>query len=174
MHVDRRQQERAFTLIEALLAAVILAIAIGAIIMPFTVAMRTQVLEAQQTLAVSLAEELMEEILVRPFEEPADGDEAPEPPAAFGPDLGEGSRADYSAIDDYEGYTEAAGAITGPDGEVLDDPAAHGLSRHVTVAYVYVTGQDPTDGPTFLCVVVEVRHESEPVVTLTRLIHWLN
>jgi len=174
MHADRRQHERAFTLMEALLAAVILAIAIGAVIMPFTVAMRTQVLEARQTQAVSLAEALMEEVLLRPFEEPGDGNEDPEPVGCFGPDLGESSRADFSAIDDFHGYTDLAGTITGPDGKVIDDPAAEGLSRHVTVQYVYVTGQDPAEDPTFLRVVVEVRHESEPLVTLTRLVHWLN
>jgi len=174
MRASRRQRGGAFTLLEALLAAVILVIAVTAVVMPFTVGMRTQMVEARQTLAVPLAEELMEEVLLRPFEEPYDGDEQAEPPAAFGPEAEETSRDQFSAIDDYHGYTDPPGTITDPGGSVIDDPAAEGLSRHVTVAYVYVTGQDPGDPPTFMRVVVEVRHESEPLVTLTRLVHWLN
>ena len=174
MRTSREQRDRAFTLLEALLAAVVLAIAITAVVMPFTIGMRTQMIEARQSLAVPLAEELMEEILLKPFEEPDDGDDQAEPPAAFGPDAGEVSRDHFSAIDDYHGYTDPPGTIADPSGDVIEGTAAAGLSRQVTVAYVHVTGQDPGDPPTFMRVVVEVRHESEPLVTLTRLIHWLN
>ncbi|HUT02046.1 MAG TPA: hypothetical protein VM031_06300 [Phycisphaerae bacterium] len=174
MRASRRQDGKAFTLLEALLAATVLTIAITAVVLPFTAGMRTQVFESRQTLAVSLAEELMEEILAKPFEEPGDGDEEPELPAAFGPEPGESSRENFSAIDDYHGYTEAAGTITDPAGDVLEAAAAEGLSRHVQVTYVYVTGQTPGDEPTFLRVTVEVRYRSEPMVTLTRLVHWVN
>ena len=170
----RRKLSRAFTLLEALLAASVLAITVMAITMPFTAGMRTQAAEARQTVAVSLAEELMEEVLQKPFEEPDDGDEAPEDGADFGPDVGESTRSDYSAIDDYHGYVESAGAIQDPEGELMDDPASAGLSRHVTVTYVYVSGQDPAGDPSFLRVIVEVRCLDEPLVTLTRLVHWLN
>jgi MSHA pilin protein MshD len=174
MRTSREQRERAFTLLEALLAAVVLAIAITAVVMPFTIGMRTQMVEARQSLAVPLAEELMEEILLKPFEEPDDGDDQAEPPTAFGPDAGEVSRDRFSAIDDYHGYTDPPGTITDPAGDAIGGAAAAGLSRHVTVAYVYVTGQDPGGPPTFMRVVVQVRHESEPLITLTRLIHWLS
>ncbi|HUS91850.1 MAG TPA: type II secretion system protein [Phycisphaerae bacterium] len=172
-----RQQHggrRAFTLLEALLAATVLAIAITAVMLPFTAGLRTEAVEARQTLAVSLAEELIEEVLSRPFEEPGDGDDDPEPAAAFGPDPGETTRDTFSAIDDYHGYAEPAGAIRDPEGKLVDDPAAVGLSRHVTVAYVYVSGQDSGGDPSFMRVVVEVRHLGEPLVTLTRLVQWLN
>jgi len=174
MTTTGRQHLRAFTLLEALLAAAILAIAITAVTLPFTAGMRCQTIEARQTLGVSLAEELMEEILRRPFEEPGDGDDDPESVADFGPDAGESSRSDYTALDDYHGYTEAAGSILDPEGQVVDDPAAVGVSRRVTVSYVYVTGQDPGDEPSFMRVVVEVRYLDEPLVTLARLVHWLN
>jgi len=156
------------------MASVILAIAVTAAVMPFMCGARSQDVESRQTLAVSLAQDLMEEILTKPFEEPADGDQLPEPESRFGPDAGESSRSSYSAIDDYHGYTELAGHIVDPAGQVITDAAAAGLSRHVTVSYVYVTGQDVTESPSFMRVVVEVRHNGLPAVTLTRLIHWVN
>jgi hypothetical protein len=142
--------------------------------MPFTVALRTQMIETRQTLAVGLAEELLEEILLKPFEEPDDGDEAAEPVENFGPELGESDRSQYTAIDDFHGYEEAAGTIRDLAGDVVNDPAAAGLSRHVTVEYVDVAGQPAEEGPCFLRVIVEVRYLGEAVVTLTRLVHWLN
>jgi hypothetical protein len=166
-----RQSRAAFTLIEALMASVILAMAVAAALMPFTCGARSQDVEGRQSLAVSLAKDLMEEILIRPFVEP--GDTVPEPQSRFGPDAGETLRSSYSAIDDYHGYTELAGQIVDPAGQVIADAAATGLSRHVTVSYVYVTGQDVTGPPSFMSVAVEVRYNGLPAVTLTRLIHWL-
>lgn len=161
-------------MLEALLAASILAIAVVAIALPFTAGLRTQALEARQTLGVSLAETLMEEILARPFEEPEDGDEVAEPVEDFGPDVGESNRLQYSAIDDYHGCTEPEGSIVDSQGADVDDEAAAGLSRHVTVEYVDVAGQVPGGAPCFLRVTVEVRYLGDPLVTLTRLVHWLN
>lgn len=155
------------------MASAILAIAVAAAIMPFTCGARSQDVESRQTLAVSLAQDLMEEILLKPFEEPGDGDQLPEPESRFGPDAGEASRSSYSAIDDYHGYTELSGQILGPSGQVITDAAAAGLSRHVTVSYVYVTGQVVTDPPSFMRVAVEIRYNGQPIVKMTRLVHWL-
>ena len=173
MRTTGRQRGKAFTLFEALLASAILAMAVTAVMMPFTAGMRSQIVDARQTLATSLAGELMEDILRRPFEEPDDGDEAPESVFAFGPDAGEDTRDDFSAIDDFSGYDEPAGAVLDPSGAVVSDPAAMGLSRHASVAYVFVSGQDPAGEPSFMRVTVEVRYEGEPVVTLTRLVYWV-
>lgn len=170
----RTAPTKAFTLIESLTASVVLSIAVLAVLLPFSAGARSQLFEARQTLAVQLAEELMEEILQRSFEEPDDDDEAIEPAGAFGPELGETSRADFDAVDDYHGLVEPAGAIVGPDGAVVTDPLADGLSRHVYVTYVYVYGQDAGDDPSVMRVVVEIRHDGEPLITLTRLVHWLD
>jgi len=174
MNATTKQPRAGFTLIEALMASVILAIAVSAAIVPFTCGARSQDVDSRQTIAASLAQDLMEEILTKPFEEPSDGDELPEPESRFGPDAGETLRSSYSAIDDYHGYTELAGHVVDPAGHVITDAAAAGLSRHVTVSYVYVTGQDVTESPSFMRVVVEVCYNGEPAVTLTRLVHWLS
>ena len=169
-----RHGGRGFTLIEAMLAAAILVIAVTAIVLPFASGARCQAVDARQTLAVSLAEELLEEVLSKPFEEPGDGDDEPEDAANFGPDAGESARGDFTAVDDYHGYTEPAGSIVDPFGDPVDQPAAAGLSRHVTVAYVYVGGQDLAEAPSFMRIVVEVQYQGSPLITLTRLVHWLN
>jgi len=171
MKNTERKARRAFTLIEALMASAILALAVSAAVLPFTCGMRNQDIETRQTLAVSLAEDLMEEIILKPFEEPGDGDEVPEPEFRFGPEGGESSKSSFSAIDDYDGYTDPAGQVIDPAGQVITDPAVAGISRHVTVSYVYVPGQDVTKPPNFFRVVVEVRYNGQPVVMLARLVH---
>jgi hypothetical protein len=155
------------------MASVILAIAVAGAVMPFTCGARIQDVESRQSLSVGLAQDLMEEILLKPFEEPADGDEVPELESRFGPDAGESSRSSYSAIDDYNGYTELSGHVPDPCGQVITDAVAAGLSRHVTVSYVYVTGQDVTEQPSFMRVTVEVQYNGLPIVTLARLVHWI-
>jgi len=161
-----RNPDGGFTLLEALLAAVILAMAITAITMPFTAGAQSQLEDARRTLAVNLAQEMMEEILAKPFADPQ-GASAP------GPETGELSRALFDNIDDYHGYEEPAGAVADPYGQVINDPEAVWLSRHVTATYVYVSGQDVSAEPTFLRVQVEVRYKAQPVVNLTRLVYRL-
>ncbi|MFB3891501.1 MAG: hypothetical protein ACE15C_05700 [Phycisphaerae bacterium] len=152
----------AFTLVEALVAAVILAMAVTAIILPFTSALQSQATDAKRTLAVSLAQEMMEEVIAKPFSDSA-GVKTP------GFEAGE-NRWNCNCIDDYDGYTEEDGQIRSFDGQVLSDPEAAGLSRHVACAYVYVSGQDTGQPSTFIRVTVEVRYKGQPLVTLSRLV----
>ena len=156
----------AFTLAEVLLAAVVLAIAVTAVTMPFASAARNEQADARGTLAVGLAQEMAEEILARPFGDP-DGASQP------GPESGEDTRDLFDNIDDYDGYSEPAGQIATPDGVQMAGPAAVGLSRHVSVTYVYVSGQDTGESPTFARVTVEVRFDGETIATVTRLAYWL-
>lgn len=164
---------KAFTLIEALLAAVVLAVAVSALVVPFAAGVRMQQVETRRSLAASVAEQMMEEILHRAFEEPDDADNEPEDEADFGPESDERERRDFDAIDDYDGYTEAPGTLTDAGGALITDPGIEGLSRHVGADYVYVAGQDTSRDVPLLRVTVEVRHEGRPIITLTRLVHWL-
>ncbi len=158
--------EHGFTLIEALLAIVVLAMAITAITMPFTVGAQNEQEDARRTLALSLAQEMMEEILAQPFEDPH-GSSNP------GPEAGESSRALFDNIDDYDGYVETDGNISDIDGEKMDDQTADGMSRHSSAEYVYVSGQDTSDDPTFIRVMVEIQYRGKPMVVLTRLVYSL-
>jgi len=166
MFPTRKHHRRGFTLLEALLAAVILATSITAVTMPMTIVTVNDADESRQALATSLVHELMEEILARPFYDPQ-GTSGP------GPEVGETHRGLFDNVDDYHGYTEAPGEITTMDGVVVDGVPATGLSRQVLATYVYVSGQDTGDSPTFIRVSVTVKHGSRVLVSVTRLVYAL-
>lgn len=160
-HVNR-QLVGGFTLAESLLASTILAMTVCAITLPFTAGARNQQVNGRRTTAVTLASELMEEILSKPFNDP-DGSSDP------GPEVGETDRSDYDNIDDYDGYAEQAGSLSSASGSTLSDSSATGLSRLVSAEYVYIDGQDADDDPTFIRVTVEILYDGSHVTSLTRL-----
>lgn len=151
-------RKKGLTLIEALLAAVVLSMAITAVTMPFTAGAQASAEDARATLAVNLAQDLMEEILAQPFRDPD------------GSNDGETSRTAWDDIIDYNGYVEAEGNIRSMGTELVTDPAATGLSRAVTVTDMYVDGRSD-ELAAFLNVTVEVRCRDRPLETLTRLVY---
>ena len=166
MFHPHNERGRGFTLIEALMASAVLAMAITAITMPFAAGAKNEQVDARQTLAVGLAQEMMEEILSKPFDDP---NETSTP----GPEATETSRRRFYNVDDYNGYSEASGAIEDINGIVITDGAAAGLSRDVSAEYFYVTGQDMGKKSTFVRVTTAVRHNGNPLVTVTRLVYDL-
>ena len=152
-------RQRGLTLLESLLAAVVLAMAVAAVIMPFTAGAQATAEDARRTLAVNVAQDLMEEILTKPFHDP-DGTE-----------VGETGRSSWDDVADYDGYSEQEGAITSFDGGTVDDPAALGLTRQATVEGVYLSGQDALEPPTFYRVCVYVRYHDHAIVNLARLVY---
>jgi len=164
MNRPRTECGRAFTLAESLLAAAVLVTAISAVVLPFAAGARSEQVDARMTLAVCLAQEMMEEILSKPFNDP-DGASLP------GPETGESKRSRFDNIDDYHGYYEGPGQIADSMRKVVTTPSAEGLSRSVTAQYVYVSGQDVTDPPDFIRVTVTIRHRGVELVKLTRLVY---
>jgi len=156
------KHNQGFTLAEALLAAVVLATTITAITMPFTAGAQNEQVEARRAMAMSLAHELMEEILAKPFHD-AGRTFVP------GPGPGETTRWDFTNMDAYDGYYEAPGQIKALDGQLVTDPAAYGLSREVSAAYVYVSGQDTSEDPTFIRITVTVKFGELSLISLERL-----
>ena len=151
-----------FTVTEALLAVSLLAMAVTAITVPFTAVAHNEAEDARRCLAGLLATEMMEDVLAKPFDDP-DG------PSSPGPEAGETARSDFDNVDDYDGYSESSGAVASMSGAVMDDPGATGLSRHVDVDYVYVSGQDTDGAATFARVTVRVDYEGDEVLTVARL-----
>jgi len=147
------------TLLETLLAAVVLSMAVGAILMPFSAGARCAEHDARLSVAVSLAEDLMEEILAKAFRDPGGGQKK------------EIGREDWDDLDDYDGFEEPAGTLASFDGAAVAEPVATGMSRHATVEDVYVSGQDTRQPATFRRVTVEVRYQDKPMVTLCRLVY---
>lgn len=168
MRVKRVTFRRGMTLTEALLASTLLAMGASAIVLPFTAAAQNEEVDARRTLAVHLAQEMIEEIVSKPFNDPQGGGDV-------GPESGETSRDLYDNIDDYHGYADgygqATGEIVGLAGQSISDPAARYLSRHVATTYVYVAGQDSSDDPSFIRIDVTVKHKSGEMLTLTRMVY---
>jgi Tfp pilus assembly protein PilV len=162
----RAWRARGFTLAEALLASSILLTGVLSLTVPFAAGTGNDQASAKQTLAVALAQEMMDEILTRRFYDS-------EPNAVLGPEPNETSRAMYDSYDDYNGYTEAAGNIQTFQGVACSDPLAADLSRSVSVAYVHVPGEDPNGPCTFVLVTVKVFRGANQVVSLPRLVYFV-
>jgi hypothetical protein len=165
MNRPRYESGAGFTLAESLLAAVILMAAISAIVLPFAVGARNEQVDARMCLAINLAQEMMEEILSKPFNDPQGTVSLP------GPEPGETRRDKYDNIDDYHGYVEPVRKIADATGAYINVPASEGLSRSVTAQYVYVSGQDVAQPATFIRVTVTVNFRDVPLITLARLVY---
>ena len=159
MSARGRKFRAGITLVESLLAATVLAMAVTAIIVPFSAGAQSAQEDARQTLAVGLAQGLMEEILAKGFSDPD------------GSDTDEGGRWDWDNMADYDALAEADGDIRSFDRQLVTDPGARGVTRRASVKSVYVSGQDTADASTFLRIVVEVEHRGVTVIKLTRLVY---
>ncbi len=124
-----------FTLIEALLASAVLAFVVAALTQAI-VAGQMQTYDAMHSgRAMALAEAMMEEILVLPYDDPGGG-------LVIGPDAGEVTRQDFDDIDDYHGFTEALGTLTDAEGNLYPS-LFQKFTRFVTVT------ADTVDIPAF-------------------------
>lgn len=157
--------DRGFSLIETLVAVSILGISVASISMLLFAGMRQNQVSDKYLLAANLAQNMMDEVLGKPFYDP-------DSPGNFtpGPDAGEGSRGRLDNIDDYDGLAEPAGGLLLPDEEVLDAAHLSAFSRNTAAEYVYLPGQDSSEDPTFILVVVQVFDESALTIELRRLI----
>ena len=150
-----------FTLVECLIAATILTVAVLAVSAAIGSA-QAQVhyaLKTQQ--AVRLAEALMGRILALPYNDP-DGVSSP------GPEAGESSVWKFDNMDDFDGYAESAGQIKDAAGNPF--PAEYQIfSRSVTVRYetVSVPGLGNIPG---LRATVTVRDPAGVTWTLSRFV----
>ena len=109
--MKRNTKHSGFTLIEATIAMLLLAMAAAGILLPFANAASVQAEGARQTLAANLASEMMEIVL---FYEPND------------------------ILLNYETYTENKGAMLDTKGAVLSDSIYTGFSRSVVSEAVTV------------------------------------
>ncbi len=100
----RRQNRKAFTLVEAMLAMVVLAIAASGVLLPFAAGASAQMEGARRTLATKLASDRLEEIV----------------------------STDYEDVITYAGQFEPEGFMTDANGNFLDDPIYSDFRRSVT------------------------------------------
>ena len=154
---------RGFTLAEALLAAAILSFSVAAIAQA-VVAGQMHTYEAlHQLRGMTLAEALMEEILAQPWDDPNDT-------SAPGPEADELNRTLLDNMDDYHGFTEAAGDVADAAGQVYGSKFTR-FARSATVAAatkaITELGGDDIDG---LSITVTVTDDRGMTWTLTRFV----
>lgn len=120
-------RENGFTLVESMIATVVLAIIVLSVSVAVTSGQKQmhEAMHAQR--AIGLAEELLESILALPYHDP-DGNSSP------GPEADELSVSDFDNADDFHGYSEQAGEVMDAAGVAY--PVEYQLfSREVTAQY---------------------------------------
>ncbi len=132
-------KNRAFTYIEVLLSVAILGFVLIPLLSQFYTGIQGNVTAELVTQSIDLADDLMEEIKSRRFDENISPDE-PVPPGVLGVDAGENpnDRSTFDDVDDYLGWQQSPPQAI--DGTVLADFSE--FSRSVTVEYVTVSGAD--------------------------------
>lgn len=116
-----------FSLIEVLFASAVLALVVAGLTQSVVSGQAHTYNALHEERALSLAEALMDEVLALPYADPG-GDTTP------GPDAGETSRDTFDALDDFDNYFEAAGALADPAGVAY--PQRHQVfERTVDAAY---------------------------------------
>ncbi len=147
----RAVPEAGFTLMEAMIAAVVLAVAVVAVSQAI-VAGQVQSHHARHIQrATMLAEEAIEWVLALPYDDPG-GATSP------GPESGETSRETFDNADDYHGFTQSAANLTDLAGEAY--PAAFdGFARTITCQYTSITpaGLDTVTGLLVTVTVTDAR-----------------
>ncbi|MCG2712903.1 MAG: type II secretion system GspH family protein [Candidatus Omnitrophica bacterium] len=132
-------KNRAFTYIEVLLSVTILGLVLIPLLSQFYTGFQGNVTAELVTQSIDLADEMMEEIKSRCFDENAFPDE-PVAPGALGVDPGETSndRTTFDDVDDYHNWQKSPPQAI--DGTVLTNFSE--FSRGVNVEYVTVSGAD--------------------------------
>ncbi len=144
--VHRDKGRRGFTLVEAMLAVVVLAIASAGVLLPFVSGATVRAEGIRRTLGADLASDLMEQIIKTPFGQIVAG---------------------------YSNYTELQGQVKDATGTVFTDPKYANFSRNVTCAYVAASPQSPPSDPatcSFILVTVRVDYSGKETATIRRLV----
>jgi prepilin-type N-terminal cleavage/methylation domain-containing protein len=139
----KRVNRRGFSLAEAMMATVVLAIAAAGVLLPFTSGAAARAEGTRRTLAARLAADLIEQIVGTPFDQ---------------------------IVASYNGYSEPEGSVKDVDGVVFTDSYYAKLSRAASCRYVYMPQESGSAQAKFILVTVTVYYNSREAATLNRLI----
>ncbi len=160
--LTRRRTAPGFSLIEASLSVVIVAVMFAAVIQTVAAARMSQYKTDGRSRGSALAHDLMAEILQQSYDEP-DG------PGPIGRDTFElaFSRAGFDDVDDYDGWIASPPQLK--DGTPLSLLAA--WSRTVEVRWIDSTNLSLTAGTetTAKRIIVTVKHNGVPMAQLTAI-----
>jgi len=159
-----------FTLAEALLASVVLAVAVLGISQLTGASSQESEALRQDSRAVALARELMEEVASKPFTDPSiTGSEEYHP----GPDTGEtSSRSTWDNVDDYDGFTDTVSSMKTAAGAQVVDPQKYPsekFTRSVKVEYRTTPSGSSAASGDFALVTVTVTTARGRPLQLTQL-----
>ncbi len=122
----RASHRAGMTVVESMIAVMILSMTTLAVTYA-VVAGHAHVANGEDNIrATHLCQDLMEEVLSLPYNDPQGA-------TGMGPDSGETGRSLYDNIDDYHGHSESAGNLTDPLGQSYPSGYA-GFTRSATVA----------------------------------------
>jgi len=122
-----RHHARGFTLVEVLFASAVLAFVVAGLTQTIVSGQAHTYNALHEGRALSLAEALMEEVLTLPYVD-GGGD------TTAGPEGDESTRDRFDGMDDFDGFTEPAGSLADPAGELYPE-LFQGFSRSVDAAY---------------------------------------
>jgi Tfp pilus assembly protein PilV len=154
---------------EALIAAVILAAAVGGIVAPIAASYQQTRSVKETSIAISMAQQLIDEIASKPFTDPTDSS------TTLGPDAGETTRPTFDNIDDYHGYHDttdpnAATSMKTLSGEVIAWNSSDIYTRDVTVEYRATSAGPAIAAGDFVVVTVKVTMPHQDKLSIRRLI----
>lgn len=152
VRVIRRGYRAAFTLMEGLIASVVLATTVIGITMAMSASYQTNVHLEEAGASTALARQLLEEIASRPYLDPT---------TQLIASPGNGSRSSYTSLGQYQGYTDQTSSMTTLGGATVpviasgtytrsvviqwrDDPAGSGLATNNDMAMVTVSVTTPS------------------------------
>src|SRR6266571_3802220 len=136
-----RRRWSGFPLAEGLLAVVVLAVAVGGIMAPISASYQQTRSVSQTTTAISLAQQLLDEILSKPFVDPSDLS------TTLGPEADEPNRAAFDNIDDYHGYHDTTDATASDSMKTASGQAITWNSTDVYSRSVQMEYRTIRDGP---------------------------
>jgi Tfp pilus assembly protein PilV len=151
-----------YTLAESLIASVVLAIAIVAISGTLAASYQQNSARTNTTTALTLAQQLMEEIAAKPISLPAGQTNKP------GWAQGQTDRRYYDTIDDYNGYADFSGAIQSADGGTVnlsDDDGSYQRSVKVQSGAVPAGLTGPPEDFVMVTVTVKMPHNQSSSVS---------
>lgn len=142
LSVNKIIKNNAFTLVEALMALVILSIATAGILLPAASSVEVQQQGCEKTLAAKLACDLMEQIIA----------------------------TDYSLIvPTYGSYTELKGQVKDAKSVVFLDTIYANFSRTASCVYVYMPQQVNYGTPNFIKITISVYYNGLKLAEVVRL-----
>jgi Tfp pilus assembly protein PilV len=163
----------AFTLIEAMIASSILAVAVIAIGTSLSTSVQQTASVDGDSTSLLLARQLMEEIAAKPFVDPATGTPTPNISAGGGSAVGSiPARAAFNDVGDYHGYADtvdAANPARSLQGKTAAVTNGRGYTRDVNIKFRTTPAGSSTTTGNFAIIKVTVTAPGGRSVTVWRM-----